>query len=245
MSVSASSFDYLMLGIVSCSMEAGTPLTSASLEAIGMRIGEKLVERATRPLQQGEKPDGRSAQPAERGRFSSPVEALRFVCRDIWKLATRRSADNLSITKRGEWLVLDNAFSWISHVSKPHGTTGLVDFPPLGKLQPQASSAPAAASASAGAAGAAAAAAAAGSSSATDTPAPAQQAQQETKDVNAPYLMVFMGLLKGALANLGIAATVSVRSVQGQAVTFSIKDPSFSESAVAAAMSSESTTTRQ
>jgi len=221
--VSASSFDYLLLGIVSCAMEGGTSMTNASLEAIGVRIGEKLVERATRPMPRGDKSDDKSGSSSERGRFASHVDAIRFVCREVWKLATRKSVDGLSVTKRGEWLVHDNNFSWISHVSKPHNTTGLIDFPPLGKLQPK-SVAPAAAAASASASG---------SEKKDATP------QQSSSDVNAPYLMVFMGLLKGALANLGLTVTVNVRAVQGQSVTFTIKNADASDGAAAASSSSE------
>jgi len=228
--VSASSFDYLLLGIVSCTMEGGTSMTNASLEAIGVRIGEKLVERATRPMPRGDKSEDKSGSSPERGRFISHVDAIRFVCREVWKLATRKSADGLSITKRGAWLVCDNTFNWLAHVSKPLNSTGSVEFSPLGKLQkPGVSASPAPQKSDV--VGPVAATAAAATASTSQPTASANADKKDTlsqQDVNAPYLALFMGVIKGAMANLGIPTTVTA-SVSGQAVTFTIKGPAVSD----------------
>lgn len=241
--VSVSSFDYLLLAIAGACAAPDPALSTASLEALGARVGEKLVERV--------------AHAQRHALFASPDDALRFVCRDLWMLATRKPADRLRVTKRGAWEVQDLAFSWIAHVSAPHPGTGLVDIPVRGK-QPSPTPAPAPAPADAAAAAAAAAgvssaavatatlagviaspealataAAAAAGSSSGGADAPRPQVGQDANAPFAPYLALFTGLLRGALAGLGLPTTVTVGTVVHPSVTFVITSPVFAAPAAA------------
>ena len=123
--VSVSSFDYLLLAIAGAHAGPDAVLGAAALEALGARVGEKLVERV--------------AHEQRHALFASPDDALRFVCRDIWTLATRKPADRLRVTRRGAWEVQDLAFSWIAHVSAPHPSTGIVDIPARSRPTPSSS----------------------------------------------------------------------------------------------------------
>lgn len=196
--VSASSFDYLLLGIVAASVEPGsTALSGAALEAIGMRVGEKLVERTTQEAM---------------ACFDTAQKAVEYVFGCMWQRLTKKPAV-CTMTKHGTWEARDSTFRWLTRVSAPHHTTGIVDLPPRGKQKrPPAQQQQAAA-----------AAASASSSAAPEAIATTAVASERVQDVNAPYVALFVGIAKGALANLGYTANVSAAVTTSPSVTFTVQ----------------------
>ena len=196
--VSASSFDYLLLSIVAASVDPGnTALNGAALEAIGMRVGEKLVERTTQEAMVC---------------FDTAQKAVEYVFGCMWQRLTRRSA-LCTLVRPGTWEARDSTFRWLTRVSAPHHTTGIVDLPPRGKQKPS----PAATAQQQQPA------AAASASTAPETTAVAAATKDRVQDVNAPYVALFVGIAKGALANLGYTANVSATVTTSPSVTFTVQ----------------------
>ncbi|GBE78567.1 NO signaling/Golgi transport ligand-binding domain-containing protein [Sparassis latifolia] len=71
------------------------------LEAIGMHVGANLTERLChdRPL------------------FSDTLDAVKFICKDLWAACWDKQVDNLRTNHRGIYVLQDNAFKPISRIS--------------------------------------------------------------------------------------------------------------------------------
>ncbi|KAI1816760.1 BET3 family protein [Poronia punctata] len=121
------------------------------LEGLGYRVGLGLVERFSR----------------DRPRFTDTLDAIKFVCKDVWMLVFKKQVDNLKTNHRGVYVLTDNLFRPLSRMSTHAGGQAVV------------------------------------------------RAQ--------PFLWFPCGILRGALAAMGINATVQAESVELPGAVFQIK----------------------
>ncbi|KAI1490639.1 transport protein particle component [Biscogniauxia mediterranea] len=121
------------------------------LEALGYRVGLGLVERFSR----------------DRPRFNDTLDAIKFVCKDLWMLVFKKQVDNLKTNHRGVYVLTDNSFRPLSRMSSNAGGQAVA------KAQ--------------------------------------------------PYLWFPCGILRGALAAMGIAATVQAETNELPGAVFQIK----------------------
>ncbi|OTA93303.1 hypothetical protein M434DRAFT_304365 [Hypoxylon sp. CO27-5] len=121
------------------------------LEGLGYRVGLGLVERFSR----------------DRPRFNDTLDAIKFVCKDLWMLVFKKQVDNLKTNHRGVYVLTDNAFRPLSRMSADPGGQAVV------------------------------------------------RAQ--------PFLWFPCGIVRGALAAMGIAATVQAESSELPGAVFQIK----------------------
>ncbi|KAK7750965.1 hypothetical protein SLS62_007098 [Diatrype stigma] len=75
------------------------------LEALGYRVGLGLVERFSR----------------DRPRFHDALDAIKFVCKDLWMLVFRKQVDNLKTNHRGVYVLTDNSFRPLARMSADAG----------------------------------------------------------------------------------------------------------------------------
>ncbi|KDR68823.1 hypothetical protein GALMADRAFT_78072 [Galerina marginata CBS 339.88] len=71
------------------------------LEAIGMHVGANFSERLCR----------------DRPMFSETLDAIKFICKDIWAACWDKQVDNLRTNHRGVYVLQDNAFKPITRLS--------------------------------------------------------------------------------------------------------------------------------
>ncbi|KAI1212991.1 transport protein particle component [Annulohypoxylon truncatum] len=121
------------------------------LDGLGYRVGLGLVERFSR----------------DRPRFNDTLDAIKFVCKDLWMLVFKKQVDNLKTNHRGVYVLTDNAFRPLSRMSADPGGQAVV------------------------------------------------RAQ--------PFLWFPCGVVRGALAAMGIAATVQAESSELPGAVFQIK----------------------
>ncbi|KAI9457159.1 NO signaling/Golgi transport ligand-binding domain-containing protein [Boletus coccyginus] len=97
------------------SMTSRTQLASANdeedegvrtrLEAIGLHIGGNFVERLCR----------------DRPLFGDSLDAIKFVCKELWVSCWDKQIDNLRTNHRGVFVLQDNTFKPISRISSWQG----------------------------------------------------------------------------------------------------------------------------
>ncbi|KAF5376870.1 hypothetical protein D9615_007261 [Tricholomella constricta] len=75
------------------------------LEAIGLHVGANFTERLCR----------------DRPMFSETLDAIKFICKDIWAACWDKQVDNLRTNHRGIYVLQDNAFKPISRLSSWEG----------------------------------------------------------------------------------------------------------------------------
>ncbi|KAI1821771.1 BET3 family protein [Xylaria intraflava] len=75
------------------------------LEGLGYRVGLGLVERFSR----------------DRPRFTDTLDAIKFVCKDLWMLVFKKQIDNLKTNHRGVYVLTDHAFRPLSRISAGAG----------------------------------------------------------------------------------------------------------------------------
>ncbi|KAI0879554.1 BET3 family protein [Hypoxylon argillaceum] len=121
------------------------------LEGLGYRVGLGLVERFSR----------------DRPRFTDTLDAIKFVCKDLWMLVFKKQIDNLKTNHRGVYVLTDHAFRPLSRMSTDAGGQAVA------------------------------------------------RAQ--------PFLWFPCGILRGALAAMGISATVQAETSELPAAVFQIK----------------------
>ncbi|KAN0061481.1 hypothetical protein ACQY0O_006328 [Thecaphora frezii] len=80
-------------------------MVSARLEAIGFHVGSNMAEHLSR----------------ERTRFSETLDALKFVCKELWTTIWGKQVDNLRTNHRGVYVLQDNAFRPLSAMSTARG----------------------------------------------------------------------------------------------------------------------------
>ncbi|KAI1180218.1 BET3 family protein [Nemania sp. FL0916] len=121
------------------------------LEGLGYRVGLGLVERFSR----------------DRPRFTDTLDAIKFVCKDLWMLVFKKQVDNLKTNHRGVYVLTDHAFRPLSRMSADAGGQAVL------------------------------------------------RAQ--------PFLWFPCGILRGALAAMGISATVQAETTELPGAVFQIK----------------------
>lgn len=85
-------------------------LAGRRIEAIGFQVGLQLAERYTK----------------ERPRFGDHLEVIKFICKDFWAEIFKKQVDNLKTNHRGVFVLQDNRFRWLTHIS--------LDSPPASAL---------------------------------------------------------------------------------------------------------------
>ncbi|KAL1872782.1 hypothetical protein VTK73DRAFT_1332 [Phialemonium thermophilum] len=85
------------------------------LETLGYRVGQGLVERFSR----------------DRPRFSDPLDAIKFLCKDLWTLVFRKQVDNLKTNHRGVYVLTDNSFRPFSRMSAEAGGQAVLRAQPF------------------------------------------------------------------------------------------------------------------
>ncbi|KAI2613106.1 transport protein particle component [Hypoxylon fragiforme] len=85
------------------------------LEGLGYRVGLGLVERFSR----------------DRPRFNDTLDAIKFVCKDLWMLVFKKQVDNLKTNHRGVYVLTDNAFRPLSRMSVDPGAHAVVRAQPF------------------------------------------------------------------------------------------------------------------
>ncbi|GAB2277538.1 hypothetical protein Dimus_012248 [Dionaea muscipula] len=103
--VSESCVDSLLIEMVSsyCDRFYATKpeLAARRIEAIGYQVGHQLSERYT----------------MERPRFTDHLEVIKFLCKDFWSEIFKKQIDNLKTNHRGTFVLQDNRFRWLAHMS--------------------------------------------------------------------------------------------------------------------------------
>ncbi|KAF2273786.1 transport protein particle component [Westerdykella ornata] len=183
------------------------------LESLGYRVGLGIVERVSRNTP----------------RPTTPLDTIKFLCKDLWTLLFRKQIDNLKTNHRGIYVLTDHSFKPLSRMSFD------TRRPP-----PVAASASAAAQAQLPAPNAA-------TSTTTATPDPASSTTglgalglgagaggavvpvpsgfvgpQGLAQVQ-PFLYFPAGLIRGCLASLGIQASVTAECTGLPGATFQIR----------------------
>ncbi|KAF5343810.1 hypothetical protein D9758_016208 [Tetrapyrgos nigripes] len=75
------------------------------LEAIGLHVGANFAERLCQ----------------DRSLFTETLDVIKFVCKDLWAACWDRQVDNLRTNHRGIYVLQDNAFKTITHLSSWEG----------------------------------------------------------------------------------------------------------------------------
>jgi hypothetical protein len=180
--ISESCFDFLAMEMVDYVVRS-TRADNASegvfykLERLGFRVGQRLAERYT----------------MDHLRFQDTLEVIKFICKEFWQMLYKKQVDNLRTNHRGVYVLQDNRFRPLLHVSP--------DAP---------ASSPAAA-----------ASAAASASSASATPGPSSALGG--KEVASLYVTFPCGLIRGALQALAVPAVVTVDVSAIPSAQFTIK----------------------
>ncbi|KAK4957295.1 hypothetical protein LTR10_005255 [Elasticomyces elasticus] len=71
------------------------------LDGMGYRVGQGLVERFS----------------VNKPRPTTPLDAIKFICKDLWILVFRKQIDNLKTNHRGVFVLTDNRFQPLSRMS--------------------------------------------------------------------------------------------------------------------------------
>ncbi|KAI1105880.1 transport protein particle component [Jackrogersella minutella] len=85
------------------------------LEGLGYRVGLGLVERFSR----------------DRPRFNDTLDAIKFICKDLWMLVFKKQVDNLKTNHRGVYVLTDNAFRPLARMSAEPGGQAVVRAQPF------------------------------------------------------------------------------------------------------------------
>ncbi|KAI0085698.1 NO signaling/Golgi transport ligand-binding domain-containing protein [Irpex rosettiformis] len=75
------------------------------LESIGMHVGTNVAERLCH----------------ERGLFADTLDAIKFICKELWVACWDKQVDNLRTNHRGVYVLQDNAFKPIQRISSWQG----------------------------------------------------------------------------------------------------------------------------
>ncbi|KAI0367457.1 transport protein particle component [Pilatotrama ljubarskyi] len=73
----------------------------ARLEAIGMHVGANMAERLCH----------------DRGLFTDTLDAIKFICKDLWNACWEKQVDNLRTNHRGVYVLQDNSFKPLTRLS--------------------------------------------------------------------------------------------------------------------------------
>ncbi|KAJ1919454.1 hypothetical protein IWQ60_007246 [Tieghemiomyces parasiticus] len=75
------------------------------IENVGYRVGQRLSERYSK----------------DRPRFADTLDVVKFICKDMWTKLFRKQIDNLKTNHRGVYILQDNKFRWLLHMSGDEG----------------------------------------------------------------------------------------------------------------------------
>ncbi|XP_071493922.1 trafficking protein particle complex subunit 6b-like [Diadema setosum] len=98
-------FDFLHMEIVdyvqrsACKDEKDKVISK--LEQMGYRVGQSLIEKFTR----------------DSPRFSSELDIIKFVCKDLWNGVYKKQVDNLRTNHQGVYVLQDNKFKLLTQMS--------------------------------------------------------------------------------------------------------------------------------
>ncbi|KAI8866059.1 hypothetical protein GQ42DRAFT_165730 [Ramicandelaber brevisporus] len=109
--------------------EAELEAISARVEQIGYSVGLRLVERlclqstiaATSTGAQGGKQPHSATTPATVPRFTEALDAVKFVCKEIWLHLYRKKMDSLKTNHRGIFILQDARFKWFARMAGDEG----------------------------------------------------------------------------------------------------------------------------
>lgn len=162
-------------------------------ELYGYRVGRALAEVVTRDM----------------ARLTNQLSVLKFVCKELWVLVYGKPIDNLKTNHRGTYVLIDNNFQPCERMGSAgnlplrvfYGTSGTNSGQLSGQLPTQngmstLTSSSASASSSVSAAG--------------------------TMSAAAPFIWFPLGIIRGALAALGVESTVSFVATQSPTVSFNV-----------------------
>ncbi|CAG2106506.1 unnamed protein product [Medioppia subpectinata] len=76
-------------------------LCVSRLEHIGYNTGYRFVEKATKEWQ----------------RFKDELDVMKFICKEFWSTVFKKQIDNLRTNHMGIYVLLDNRFRFITHMS--------------------------------------------------------------------------------------------------------------------------------
>ncbi|XP_039768185.1 trafficking protein particle complex subunit 6A isoform X2 [Ornithorhynchus anatinus] len=88
--------------IIIITMEQRPALTA--LEGVGFRVGQSLAERL----------------PREAGLFREELDALKFLCKELWGAVFRKQIDNLRTNHQGTYVLQDNHFALLTQMANGH-----------------------------------------------------------------------------------------------------------------------------
>ncbi|KAE9978274.1 hypothetical protein BLS_009456 [Venturia inaequalis] len=80
------------------------------LDGLGYRVGLGLVERFSR----------------DKPRFQDTLDAIKFLCKDLWLIAFKKQIDNLKTNHRGVYVLTDNRFTPLGKMSLERGRDGMM-----------------------------------------------------------------------------------------------------------------------
>ncbi|KAG6844871.1 hypothetical protein H0H87_002816 [Tephrocybe sp. NHM501043] len=97
------------------------------LEAIGLHVGANFAERCVLgPVMRRVNLAGYIRLCRDRPLFSETLDAVKFICKDIWVACWEKQVDNLRTNHRGIYVLQDNAFKPISRLSSWQGRVDAV-----------------------------------------------------------------------------------------------------------------------
>jgi len=80
------------------------------LDGLGYRVGQGLVERFSR----------------DKPRFQDTLDAIKFLCKDIWIMVFKKQIDNLKTNHRGVYVLTDARFHPLTKISHERGREGIL-----------------------------------------------------------------------------------------------------------------------
>ncbi len=100
----------LLIEAVSYSVQAHPGDPGRVLVAMGEDAGRRFIERFAR----------------EKSRLHEPLEIVKFVCKELWMELYKKQVDNLRTNHKGVYVLTDNRFKAVAHLSGPAGASAAV-----------------------------------------------------------------------------------------------------------------------
>mmetsp|Transcript_16941 Transcript_16941/g.66080 ORF Transcript_16941/g.66080 Transcript_16941/m.66080 type:complete len:166 (+) Transcript_16941:125-622(+) len=114
--VSASCMEYLHMEMVRHVVQSSSGLSDEAmyvkLENLGFEVGRRLAELYT----------------TERRKFKDNLEIIKFICKEFWTEVYRKQIDNLRTNHRGVFVLHDNKFNWLQHLSATQGSKEVQNY---------------------------------------------------------------------------------------------------------------------
>jgi len=90
------------------------------LDTLGYRVGLGLIEKLS----------------AQSARPTTPLDMIKFICKDLWQVVFRKQIDNLKTNHRGTFVLTDNKFMALGRMSVDRGRGPRGTEEALGAAQP-------------------------------------------------------------------------------------------------------------